>query len=186
MGKGVMFLATSFLFVVQAKALNLGAVEIAGTSCETPVGAHGLAEVSEGRFVIPTGLYLKKEEDKRVARGSCTFALNLKAAAGKKIVVSNSHQLASLRAYPSQTKARMDLEIFKAGSQGVKQILEVEAIDQPSRVNKSLGQQEVLIETECGGSAILRGNLAATLMGEGKARAFARNLYVDIAEVDCN
>ncbi|WP_413612961.1 hypothetical protein [Bdellovibrio sp. HCB-110] len=49
-----------------------------------------------------------------------------------------------------------------------------------------MGQQEVLIETECGGSAILRGNLAATLMGEGKARAFARNLYVDIAEVDCN
>ncbi|WP_374077183.1 hypothetical protein [Bdellovibrio bacteriovorus] len=186
MGKGVMFLAASFLFVVQAKALNLGTVEIAGTSCETPVGAHELAEVSEGRFVIPTGLYLKKEEDKRVARGSCTFALNLKAAAGKKIVVSNSHQLASLRAYPSQTKARMDLEIFKAGSQGVKQILEVEAIDQASKVNKSLGQQEVLIETECGGSAILRGNLAATLMGEGKARAFARNLYVDIAEVDCN
>lgn len=186
MGKGVILLATSFLFVAQAKALSLGAIEIAGNACENPVGTHELAEVSEGRFVIPTGLYLKKDEDKRVARGSCTFALALKASAGKKIVVSNSHQLVSLRAYPAQTKARMDLEIFKAGNQGVRQTLEVEAIDQSAKVNKSLGQQESLVETACGGSAILRGNLAATLMGEGKARAFARNLYLDIVEVDCN
>ncbi|WP_413943872.1 hypothetical protein [Bdellovibrio sp. HCB-162] len=186
MSKSALILATGFLFVVQAKALNLGTVEIAGNACENQVGTHDVTEVSEGRFVIPTGLYLKKEEDKRVARGTCTFALPLKASAGKKIVVSDSHQLASLRAYPAQTKARIDLEIFKAGSQGVKQTLEVEAIDQASKVNKSLGQQETVVETECGGSAILRGNLAATLMGEGKARAFARNLYLNIAEVDCN
>lgn len=185
MGKGVIFLAASVLFVSQTYALGLGSVEIAGNSCEVPVGTHELMEVGEGRFAIPTGLYVKKEEDKRVARGACTFALTLQAAPGKKIVISNTHQLTSLRAYPSQTKARVDLEIFKAGSQGVKQALEIEAQEQVAKVSQPLGQQGPVLETECGGSAILRGNLAATLIGAGKARAFTRALYVDINEVDC-
>lgn len=185
MNKSVLILATSFLFVVQAKAGNLGSVEIAGNACVAGVGTHALNEVNTGRFMIPTSLYVKKDEDKRVARGTCTFAVTLQASPGNKIVVSNSHQLASLRAYPTQTKARVDLEIFKAGSQGIKQTLEVQAQDLVSKETKSLGQDEVLVETECGGSAILRGNLAATLMGEGKARAFTRNLLVDISEVPC-
>lgn len=185
MGKGVMILAAAVLLVTQAQALELGAVETAGNACETPVGIHELTAVAPGRFVIPTGLYVKKEEDKRVARGSCTFAMTLKASPGKKVVVSNSHQLASVRAYPTQTKARVDLEIFKAGSQGVKQTIEVEALEQTAKINKSLGQEEALLETDCGGSAILRGNLAATIMGAGKARVFTRDLYLDIVEVEC-
>lgn len=185
MRNGIILLATSFLFVVQAKAVDFGSVEIAGNACQSAVGTHELVELSEGHFLIPTGLYLKKEEDKRVARGICTFALNIQAANGKKIVVSNSRQRVSLRAYPAQTKARIDLEVFKTGSQGEKQSLEVEAIDQTSKVNKSIGQQDVILETECGESAILRGNLAATLIGAGKARAYARNLHVDIHEIDC-
>jgi len=186
MGKSILILATSFLCVVQARALSLGDIEIAGSACEAAVGTHELSEVSKGRYVIPVGLYLKKDENNSIARGSCVFALNLKAAVGKKILVSNSYQLASLRASPSQTTARMDLEIFKSGSQGVKQTLKAEAIDRVAKVNKSLGQQKSLVETDCGGSAILRGNLTATLMGKGKASAFARDLYVNIAEVDCN
>lgn len=185
MSKSILILATSFLFVVQAKAANLGAVEIAGNACEAGVGTHELNEISVGRYMIPTGLYVKKEEDKRVARGSCTFAMTLQASPGNKIVVSNSHQLAVLRTYPAKTRARVDLEIFKAGGQGAKQTLEIQSEDLASKATKSLGQEDVLLETECGGSAILRGNLAATLMGEGKARAFTRNLFVDIAEVPC-
>lgn len=185
MGKSIITLATSFLFVVQAKAINFGSVEIAGNACQSAVGTHELVEVSEGHFLIPTGLYLRKEEDKRVARGICTFALNIQTAVGKKIVVSNSRQRVSLRAYPSQTKARIDLEIFKTGSQGETQSLEAEAIDQTSKVNNSIGQEDVILETGCGESAILRGNLAATLIGAGKARAYARNLHVDIHEIDC-
>jgi len=181
----VLFLALGTLLGVKAQALQLNAVETAGNACETAVGSHDLKEVSQGRFVIPTGLYVKKDEDKRVARGTCTFALNLEAAPGKKIVVSNSHQLISLRAYPSQTKARVDLEIFKAGSQGLKQSQEVMAVDQAAKTTQVLAQNETLIETSCGGAVILRGNLAATLMGEGKARAFARDLYLDIVETDC-
>lgn len=181
----IILLAAILLWGLHSQASSLGSIETAGNSCEQAVGTHELTEVSPGRFVIPTGLYVKKEEDKKVARGICTFALTLQASAGKKIVVSNSHQLATLRAYPTQTKARIDLEIFKAGSQGVKQTLEAQAQDQVAKATQILGQQETLLETECGGSAILRGNLAATLMGDGKARAFTRSLLLDISEVDC-
>lgn len=185
MGTSIIILATSFLFVVQAKAISLDAVEIAGNACQETVGTHELIEVTEGHYMIPIGLYIKKDEDKRVARGICTFALNMQASAGKRIVVSNTRQRISLRAYPAQTKARIDLEIFKAGSQGEKQSLEVEALDQVEKTTQSIGQLETVLETECGGSATLRGNLGATLIGSGKARAYARNLHVNIHEVDC-
>lgn len=183
--KSSMFFLAASLFFIQAKASILGSVDIAGNSCERPVGSYELNETRQGRFAVPVSLYVKKDGDKRVARGVCTFAMNLKASTGKKIVVSNSYQLVSLRAYPSQTKARIESEIFKAGSQGVRQSLEVDGSSQISKVNKGIEQSGVVVETECGGSAILRGNLAATLTGTGKARAFARDLYLDIAEVDC-
>lgn len=185
MSKSIIMLATSFLFVVQAKAIDLKAVDIAGNACNAAVGTHELIKVSEDRYLIPSGLYVRKDEDKRVARGVCTFALNIQAAAGKKIVVSNTRQLISLRAYPIQTKARIDLEIFKVGSRGEPQSLEVEAVDQFAKVSHSIGQQDVVVETECGGSTILRGNLAATLIGAGRARAYTRNLYLEIREIDC-
>ncbi|UOF00088.1 hypothetical protein [Bdellovibrio reynosensis] len=185
MGKSVMILAASVLFVLQAEAAQLGYVEIAGSACQASVGTHELTEVGQNRYLIPNSIYVKKEEDKKVARGACTFAVTLQAAAGKKIIVANSHQLTSLRAYPSQTKARVDLELFKAGEQGERQVVETESTDRTSRISKSL-QQAAILETECGGSAILRGNLAATLIGTGKARAYTRSLYLDIVEVDCN
>lgn len=185
MSRSVLVLATSVLFVLQAKAAELGAVEIAGNACEVAVGTHELLAVNDHRFVIPTGLYLKKDEDKSIARGQCTFALTLQASPGKKIIVSNSHQLVSLRAYPSGTKVQMNLEIFKAGSRGSVLTAIAQAADQVAKTNQSLESSDSLVETECGGSAILRGNLSATALGAGKARAFARPLYLDITEVTC-
>ncbi|KYG69256.1 hypothetical protein AZI87_08610 [Bdellovibrio bacteriovorus] len=185
MGKGVILAAATSLCVMQAQALTLDSAEIAGNACEAAVGTHEIREIAAHRFLVPTGLYIRKDEDKRVARGTCTFALNLKASAGKKIVVSDSHQTTSLRAYPTNTRARVDLEIFKAGEQSVKQTLEVEALEQTSKLEKSLGQQGAVVETSCGGSAILRGNLAGTVMGEGRGRVFTRDLILSIEEVDC-
>lgn len=186
MGKGIIVLAAAaVLLTTQAQALTLGSIDTAGNACEVLVGSHEVAQTLSGRYIIPTGLYVKKDEDKRIARGSCTFALNLEASPGKKIIVSDSHQLADLRAYPAQTKARVDLEIFKAGSQGAKQTVEIEAVEQNAKANQILGQRDVILETECGGSAILRGNLAATIIGAGKARVFTRNLYLNISEVEC-
>ncbi|WII72194.1 hypothetical protein QJS83_17160 [Bdellovibrio sp. 22V] len=186
MQKSFLVMTTSLLIAFQAQALEIGSVEIAGNACEAPVGTHELVEKgTTGRFEIPTGLYVKKDEDKKVARGVCTFALNLQASSGKKILVTDSYQTASLRAYPTQTKARAELEIFAAGDQGDKQVLEVEAVDQSAKLSKSLGQQGVLVETACGGAALLRGNLAATLIGSGKGRVFTKNLHIGITEVDC-
>ncbi|KHD89014.1 MAG: hypothetical protein OM95_06040 [Bdellovibrio sp. ArHS] len=185
MGKGVIFAAAASLFILQAQAQALETVEIAGNACEAAVGTHEIREIASGRFVIPTSLYIRKDEDKRVARGTCTFALSLKASSGKKIVVANSHQTTSLRAYPANTKVRVDLEIFKAGEQSVKQVLEVQALEQTAKLEKALGQQGAILETSCGGSAILRGNLAGTVMGEGRGRIFSRDLILNIEEVDC-
>ncbi len=185
MRANLLVLATSVLFMAQAEAATIGAVETAGNSCVAGIGTHELHELEEGRYTIPTSLYVKKETDKRVARGACTFAVTLSAAPGHRVVVSDSHQFASLRVYPSQTKARVDLEIFKAGSQGVKNTLEAQSLETTTKQNAVLGQQGVILETECGGSAILRGNLSATVMGEGRARVFTRDLYIGISEVPC-
>lgn len=177
--------AISVLFIVQAKAVNLGSIEIAGNACQSAVGTHELTEVRKGRFMVPTSLYLKKDEEKRIKRGICTFAVNLQSSVGKKIVVSNSFQRISLHAYPSQTKARIDSEIFRVGDRSINEFIETEAMDLPSKLSKSLERKGSIVETECGGSMILRGNLAATLTGTGKAKAYTRNLYLDIEEADC-
>lgn len=185
MRESILVLAASCLFLGSAQAASGITAELAGNACEEVVGSHEVQEISTGRFMIPSSLYLKKDEDKRLARGTCTFAVSLRASAGKKIVVSNVSQLASLRAYPSGVTARVDLEIFKAGAQGNRQSLEVRSEDKVERLTKTIGERGVVVETECEGSAILRGNLSAMLMGAGKARAFTRNLLLDIEEVDC-
>ncbi|MGE9746289.1 hypothetical protein [Bdellovibrio bacteriovorus] len=179
-------LAASFTFVsLAASAAAAGFVETAGNACEWTPGRYELSE-TEGRVRIPNGLYVKKEETSKIARGSCTFALTLKAPAGKKIVVRDSQQLISLRAYPQQTRVKAEVEIFKAGSQGAKQTLEIVAAEIAEKTTQYVGQKDVLLETACGGSDILRGNLSATIIGEGKGRAFAKNVTLDIQEVDCN
>lgn len=168
-----------------AFAAPIGSVETAGNACEIRPGSHELRQLEDGRVIIPTGLYVKKDEDTRVARGSCTFALTLKADAGKKLVVSNSQQLLSLRAYPQETRVKAELEIFKAGSTGAKQTVEIHAVETNEKLTQYLGQRDVILETACGGSEILRGNLAATVTGQGKARAFAKNLTLEIREESC-
>ncbi|WP_347356953.1 hypothetical protein [Bdellovibrio sp.] len=179
-------LAAFFLLIsYQSKAAQVGFVETAGNACESTPGRYDLQSAGEGRVVIPSGLYVKKEESSRIARGTCTFALTLQAERGKKIIVKDSRQLLSLRAYPLNTKVRAELEIFKAGAQGAKQSLEVQSTEAAEKLTQYLGQQDVIVETACGGSEILRGNLSATIMGEGKARAFAKNLTLEIEEVSC-
>lgn len=179
-------LAASFtLLSFTASASELGFVDTAGNACEWTPGRYSLTE-GFGRVRIPNGLYVKKEETSKIARGNCTFALTLKAAAGKKIVVRDSQQLISLRAYPQQTRVKTELEIFKAGHQGAKQTLEIVAAEKAEKTTQYVGQNDVLLETACGGSEILRGNLSATIIGEGKGRAFAKNVTLDIQEVDCN
>lgn len=183
----ILVFTASFMLLAAANAqTSLNTIEIAGSACDGAVGTRELLQVSPMRYQIPNGIYLKKDEDKRVARGVCTFALNLQASTQTKIVVSNSHQLVSVRTYPAQTKARVELEIFKAGTQGDKQILEIASVDKAEKLSQVMSNQSLELQTECGGSMILRGNLAATLTGEGKARAFTRPLYLDISEVPCH
>ncbi|MNL34837.1 hypothetical protein D3C87_1568300 [compost metagenome] len=165
----------------------MGSIDTAGNACEYAPGSYEAQEIQEGsdRYRIPTSVYVKKDEGRMVARGACTFALNIKAARGKKIQVSNSYQMASLRAYPENTRVKAELEIFRDGTQGEKSILIVEAEGRSERVVDGLGSAEILAESECGGAAILRGNLAITAIGKGKVRAFTRDLYLDIREVSC-
>lgn len=170
---------------VTSLAAQIGSVETAGNACEIRPGSHEVRQLEDGRVIIPTGLYVKKDEDQRIARGSCTFALTLKADAGKKLVVSNSQQLLSLRAYPRETRVKADLEIFKAGQTGARQTAEIQSLESTEKLTQYLGQRDVILETACGGSEILRGNLAATLVGQGKARAFAKNLTLEIREESC-
>lgn len=177
-------LAASFTLLSATSQAALGVVETAGNACELTPGRYEV-QTHQDRTFLPTGLYVKKDENTKIARGSCTFALTLQASAGKKIVVRDSRQLLSLRAYPNQTQVRAELELFKAGSQGVKQTLQIQSSELAEKATQYLGQSEVLIETACGGAEILRGNLSATIIGAGKARAFARDLSLQIQEVSC-
>jgi|GEM_PF-1814675 len=170
----------------EANPVEHGLLDLRGSICELETGSHELAAVqgSQHRFVIPLGVYLSKKEAVTLARGACAFALPIKARPGMKVVVANSSQLISLRAYPS-SKVKMDLELFKAGSVGEKQVRTIESAEKAVRSAEFLRHPEVLVESECGKEMILRGQLTATLLGSGAGRVFTRNLELDMIEVPC-
>lgn len=178
---GVMVL----IFSVSALGLDIGDVETSGNICLNPLGSSKLRNgPTSDSFIIPLGAYLKKGEDKNLLRGSCTFALPIKGAPGKRIVVKEGQQFYSVRAFPELQKAKLDVELFKAGSQGQRQAIEVLGAN---TIQKSNGHMisDVILTTACDEDIILRGNLSAFAVGNGKGQIFTKDLHLKIIEEDC-
>lgn len=175
--------ATALVVTSQAQALEVGTLELAGNACLAGVGAHQ-ALIENDHLAIPLGMNVKKDEDRSLVRSTCNFALPLKAAPGSKIVVSNAHQLVSLRAHPG-SKASAQLEIFSAGSRGTPEVAKIDAIDKNEKLVSILGTQSAALETACGEGITLRGNLSAMAMGTTKARIFTKSLHLTVIEVPC-
>lgn len=167
--------------------LNL---EIAGSMCLERVGTHtvNLAEGSDFRIKIPLSTRLESREGVSIVRGICTFALPVTARAGYKIIAANVKQVAQihLRASSEEGKAQTQLEVFQNGTKG--ELIKVELLNEKhsQKLRQVIGENAVVAESQCGGSIILRGNLATTLLGKTQARTYTSDLYVDLIEVPCS
>lgn len=169
-------------------------LQIAGNMCLQSVGEHNVQLVngSNIRIKIPVASKIDNLTDSGIiTRGSCTFALPLKAKDGYKIIALNAKMAAQIKlkghglTREAVTRANTQVEIFQAGSKGEVLKLEVEGISQNQNVRKVLGIEEVVTETSCGGSMILRGNIATTIIGKTSTKAYNSDLYVDLIQVPC-
>lgn len=168
-----------------AYSMEMGEVSIAGNICQNPVGTHKVVSGADpDSFVIPLGVYLKKDNTAGLARGACTFAVPLKAEANKRIVVRAARQFYSLRTYQDVSKAKIDVELFKAGSRGPLLSAEIPGSEGLSKTHGFLVADDVIV-SGCGESLNLRGNLSAMIVGTGKARVFAKDLQLHIVEEIC-
>lgn len=166
--------------------LNL---EIAGSMCLEKVGRHSvqLAEGSEIRLKVPLSTRLESREGVAIVRGNCTFALPVSAKANHKIIAANVKQVAQihLKGSSEDGKAQIQLEVFQAGAKGELVKVELQNEKRSQKLREVIGENALVAETSCGGSMILRGNLATTLLGETSARTYTSDLYVDLVEVPC-
>lgn len=166
--------------------LNL---ELAGSMCLEKVGSHGvnLAEGSEIRLKIPLSTRLESREGVSIVRGNCTFALPVSAKANHKIIAANVKQVAQihLKGSSEEGRAQTQLEVFQAGAKGEIIKLELQNEKHAQKLRQVIGENALVAETTCGGSMILRGNLATTLLGVTHARTYTSDLYVDLIEVPC-
>lgn len=168
-----------------AKALELGELKIGGNSCLAQTGEQKLGETKEGHFIIPMGMYLKKDEGNSLSRGSCNFSLAVKVDNSKRVLVKSSRILTSLRGKDEIKKLRVDLEVFKAGTIGTKQVAEAQSAASAKVRQESYLVHDDIYTSNCGESFILRGNLSGIIMGSGVGRIFTKNLIVDVVEEEC-
>lgn len=169
-------------------------LQIAGNMCLQNVGEHNVQLVhgSNIRIKIPVASKIDNLTDSGIiTRGSCTFALPLKAKDGHKIIVLNVKLAAQLKlnghglTREVVTRANTQVELFQAGSKGEILKLEVEGVSQNQNVRKILAIEDVVTETSCGGSMILRGNIATTIIGKTATKAYNSDLYMDLIQIPC-
>lgn len=180
-----MLIISLVLVALYSNAMEVGEVQIAGNICQQAVGAHSVEKgIDEGTYIIPLGVYLKKDNSASLARGSCTFAMSVTADAHKRIRVQQAQQFFSLKSFENVNKVKIDLEVFRAGERGLVMSAELPTANQKEKRHGYLSQEDVLV-SECGAGLTLRGNLSALSMGSGKSRVFAKDLKLKIVEEDC-
>jgi Domain of unknown function (DUF4360) len=180
----IVFLTLSLTLSVDAA--QLGVLQIAGTGCDTKVGANKLTPVKgvKNRFTVPIHI----SEDKlasTITRKSCTFSLPVKLQQNEKIQIVNAAQTISLRATPT-SKAAMQTEVFLAGQPGKLMKSEIVSTTLVAQAHKKLTLNGVVAESGCGADVILRANSSVLLTGSGSGRAVTQPLAFDLRIVRCN
>ena len=165
-------------------AITLGEITVGGTACFLNNAPPIPAEIQNDQLMIPIAAMVKKDVSKKLARGTCQFALPIQLAPDHKLIIEDATLLANINiANPS--KSRIAVEVFKAGSVGPKLIDESESTARRIKKDISLTQQGVILESACGESLILRGNTSILLTGSARATARTDLLQLGARVVEC-
>ncbi len=174
------------LTAVAAKAqVQLGAIVLGGTACQLAGVGPIEAIIEEGKLSIPAAIMAKKTSAQTLTRGSCSFTLPVQVDAGYRLVLSDSSTLGLVN-LSKGSRARVSVELFKAGERGQQLVLEETAIEQKIRRNFELNQSGTVIALGCGESTNIRGNASIMLQGSGRATASLQliemNAHVEACE----
>jgi hypothetical protein len=172
---------------VNASALEIGQLQLAGNGCVAPTGAHDVGRIdgASDRYSIPIMLKEEKLSEASLARVSCVMALPISLAANEKLQILDVSQKVRLRAGASSS-ARFDLEVFLVGQEGTKLNAEINAQEKTVRSTRTLNEEGVLAESKCGDSVMVRANSSARLMGTSRVRVQSEALKLGLRIVACN
>lgn len=150
-----------------AFAAEFGQPAIAGAGCVAPANARVLKKISgKDRYAAPIQMNVVKGADAQIGRASCNMAIPVSLASGEKLVVRDVSQKAKFSVGP-KTKAIANLEVFLAGDHSEVLKAEVEAKTATIKATRYLQAEEVVAESACGGSLIVRANSSVTVTGAG-------------------
>ena len=171
-----------------AKAFEIGALQIGGTGCEVPTGAHELIPVSESDldFAIPIMMRTSKSITPTIERKSCIMSLVVNLDANEKLVIQEASQKVRLIA-GSGTKVSTQLEVTLVGKKGQIMAADVTGTNKIARKNLTLEQAtQPIVESECDKDTIVRANSSALIMGKSSGRVSSQPLYLSLKVVPCH
>jgi hypothetical protein len=183
--KAIALISIAFAAEATATPVTLGSLVLDGNSCR--LGDAGSIEVQilDGKLQIPAASTLRKAARVSLERGACSFALPIHVEPGYRLVLKDPSALGSVNV-ARDSRARIDLEIFVAGSQGQRMTVMVGSSQERIRQTIDIRQSETILVTSCSGQSLnLRGNSSTLLQGAALGRSTASLHFIEIiAEVE--
>lgn len=176
---GLLILAT---FSTQAKALQ--SVTIGGNGCAGVTGDQLLAPIAKDRYRIPAGLILQKDASRTIARSTCNFRIPIDLAPNERVIVRNLSQSIKLSA-DAQVSLKSQLDVTLVGASVSPIITQIKASKKSAKLSKTLKVNNIIVESGCGESAIIAGNLSVTANGAKKAAASLGDIDLEISIGRC-
>lgn len=154
-----------FLSSTAALAAEFGQPALGGAGCIAPANARVIKKIAgKDRYSVPIQMSVAKSAEAQIGRAACSMALPVSLAAGEKLVVRDVSQKVKFSVGP-KTKAIANLEVFLAGDRNEVLKAEVEAKNATIKSTRYLQAEEVVAESACGESLILRANSSVTITG---------------------
>lgn len=162
--------------------LQLGELHVAGNGCFRQADEEFPLVLAPGVLRIPLRAMIKKTST-TLARGACAFSLPVVVPENKKLVVTAISAEGDLN-LARGVELTAQVELFQSGELG--KILKKSILSDEKRLKLpfEIEKEQVLVETSCGESILLRGNTALLLKNKTETlagRSTARMDYLDLA-----
>lgn len=182
--KKVVILSLISLAAHAQNGIAFGKMKLGGTACSlSDIGPIDVT-INHGTLQIPAISTLKKVAGDSLERGTCQFVVPVTLAPGYRLVLRDMAAWADLR-LSRGTSARIDLEIFAAGSQGDRITLVESAPDRRIRKTVQLHQDGEVLVSACGESFNLRGNTSILMQGQSAVSSHATLHLIEMtAEIE--
>jgi len=171
-----------------ASAYEIGTLQIGGTGCEVPTGAHELIPVAgtDLEFAVPVMMRVSKSTTPMIERKACLMSLVVDLEANEKLVIHEVSQKVRLIAGQG-TKASTQLEVTLVGEKGQIMTAEVAGTNRIARKGVTLQPaNQPIAASECGKDVIVRANSSALINGTNSGRVSTQPLYINMQVVRCH